>query len=186
MASLINGPPLLPLISLPSVKHPTPKRKDHKMLKLSCTYSKKLGLPGYSSHQFSVSLESELADVSQVQQESSRLYALLQQSVDSNIREVGFLPGSNGNGHGNGNGQHRQVQPTEERWNCSDKQRELILKIIAENHLEKNHVENLAQDRFGKGVKSLNKLEASGLIDELLEQTGQKKPGRRFQRAGGR
>jgi hypothetical protein len=154
------------------------------MLKLSCTYSKKLGLPGYSSHQFSVSLESELADVSQVQQESSRLYALLQQSVDSNIQQIGFLPSSNGNG--NGNGQHRQVRPNEERWNCSDKQRELILKITDENKLEKNHVENLAHDRFGKGVKALNKLEASGLIDELLEQTGQKKPGRRFQRAGGR
>jgi hypothetical protein len=48
----------------------------------------------------------------------------------------------------------------------------------------------LAQDRFGKGVKALNKLEASGLIEVLLEQTGQNKGrGRfssRFQRAGGR
>ncbi len=34
-------------------------------------------------------------------------------------------------------------------------------------------VDQLALDRFGKGVKQLNKLEASGLIDELLEQTGQ-------------
>jgi len=57
---------------------------------------------------------------------------------------------------------------------------------VDEHKLDKNHVENLAQDRFGKGVKTLNKLEASGLIDELLEQTGQKKPGRRFQRAGAR
>jgi hypothetical protein len=152
------------------------------MITLEANYSKKIGLPNYSSHQFSVSLKTELADVSQVEQESARLYSVLQQSVDNNIRQIGFLPSPNGNG----NGQHRQAQPTEERWNCSDKQRELILKIIAENHLEKNHVENLAQDRFGKGVKALNKLEASGLIDELLEQTGQKKPGRRFQRAGGR
>jgi hypothetical protein len=143
------------------------------MLKLSCTYSKKLGLPGYSSHQFSVSLESELADVSQVQQESSRLYALLQQSVDSNIREVGFLPGSNGNGNGNGNG-HRQVRPAataeEPSWKCSIKQKELIIRITDENQIEKSRVEQLAQDRFGKGLKQLNKLEASGLIEELIEK----------------
>jgi hypothetical protein len=42
--------------------------------------------------------------------------------------------------------------------------------------LDKNKVEQLANDRFGKGVKQLNKLEASGLIEELLEQTGQSKP----------
>ena len=77
-------------------------------------------------------------------------------------------------------------QSENDKWNCSDKQKDLILKIVDEHRLEKNHVENLAQDRFGKGVKTLNKLEASGLIDELLEQTGQKKPGRRFQRAGAR
>jgi hypothetical protein len=154
------------------------------MITLEANYSKKIGLPNYSSHQFSVSLKTELADVSQVEHESARLYSVLQQSVDNNIRQVGFLPGANGNGNGNGN--HRQVQPTDERWNCSEKQKELILKIVAEHHLDKNHVDNLAQDRFGKGVKTLNKLEASGLIDELLEQTGQKKPGRRFQKAGGR
>jgi len=44
---------------------------------------------------------------------------------------------------------------------------------VAENSLDKNQVEALANERFGKGVKALNKLEASGLIEELLEQTGQ-------------
>ena len=69
-----------------------------------------------------------------------------------------------------------------DRWQCSDKQRDLITKITEEHHLDKNAVVQLAQDRFGKSVKSLNKLEASGLIDELLEQTGQKNgnQGRRF------
>jgi len=53
------------------------------MITLETNYSKKIGLPGYSSHQFSVSLKTELTDVSQVQQESTRLYGLLQQSVDT-------------------------------------------------------------------------------------------------------
>jgi hypothetical protein len=61
------------------------------MITLECNYSKKIGLPGYSSHQFSVSLKTELTDVSQVQAESSRLYKLLQNGVDTSIREIGYL-----------------------------------------------------------------------------------------------
>jgi hypothetical protein len=174
------------------------------MITLECNYSKKLGLPGYSSHQFAITLRTEITDLTQVQAESARLYKLLQDGVDTSIKETGYLPtngngnggngqrGGNGNGNGgNGNGNgHNQNQPTENGdWNCSGKQRDLILKIVDEHKLEKATVEGLAQDRFGKTVKALNKLEASGLIEELLEQTGQNKgrsrfPGR-YQRAGG-
>ena len=160
------------------------------MITLEANYSKKIGLPGYSSHQFSVTLKSELSDIAQAEKESARLYEVLQHSVDRNIQQVGFLPGepakTNGNGHQNG---HGQPKPEPDQWACSDKQRELILKITEEHKLDKNHVEQLAQDRFGKGVKLLNKLEASGLIEELLEQTGQSKPrNARFSppKAGGR
>ena len=156
------------------------------MILLEANYSKKIGLPGYSSHQFSVSLKTELAEVSQVQTESSRLYALLQQSVDNSLQQIGYLPNTNGNGHKNGNG-HPKPPPETDNWNCSDKQRDLILKITDEHKLDKTKVDQLAQDRFGKGVKALNKLEASGLIDELLVQTGQSKPRTgRFSKAGGR
>jgi len=167
------------------------------MITLECNYSKKLGLPGYSSHQFAITLRTEIADLAQVQTESSRLYKLLQEGVDNSIKEVGFLP-SNGNGNGNGrhnsqpqgNGSNGNTQASDGNgaWNCSPKQQALITKIVQEAKLDKNEVEALAQDRFGKGVKSLNKLEASGLIEELLEKTGQSRGnGRgRFQRAGAR
>ena len=167
------------------------------MITLECNYSKKLGLPGYSSHQFSITLRTEIADVAQVQAESARLYKLLQDGVDTSIKETGYLPASNGNGRGQGTGNvntgpgHSQGSDNG-AWNCSPKQQSLIEKIVAENHLDKKEVEALAQERFGKGVKALNKLEASGLIEELLEKTGQNKgQGRsryqsRFQRAGGR
>ena len=59
---------------------------------LEAAYSKKLGLPNYSSHSFVVSIRTELSDLTQVEEESTRLYALLQQSVDNEIRQVGFLP----------------------------------------------------------------------------------------------
>ena len=149
---------------------------------LEANYSKKLGLPQFSSHQFSVSLKSELTDVSQVEQESARLYNILQSSVDSNIQQVGFLPAEPAKTNGNGNGQHK---PQDDKWACSDKQRDLILKITTEHKLDKTKVDQLAQDRFGLGVKMLNKLQASGLIEELLVQTGQSKPrNQRFQKAG--
>ena len=164
------------------------------MITLEANYSKKIGLPGYSSHQFSITLRSEIADLSKVQEESARLYQELQEAVDTCIQEVGYLPGANGNGkHQNGANGHSPSAHTNgngngiDKWNCSDKQRDLIIKIVDEHKLDKNDIEKLAQERFSKGVKALNKLEASGLIDELLEKHGGKQNGRnRFQKAGGR
>ena len=156
------------------------------MIVLEANYSKKLGLPGYSSHQYSLTVRKEVSDISQVENESRQLFATLQSNVDRDIQNTGFLPGNNGNGNGgagNGNGNGRR--PSDERWDCSDKQRNLILKIVDESKLDKNEVEKLAQDRFGKSVKKLNKLEASGLIEELIERTGGKGAGTgRYSRAG--
>ena len=159
------------------------------MLIIEATYSKKLGLPGYSSHQYSLTLRAEISDVSQVSAKSQELYALMQTCVDREIQQTGFLPNGNGNGNGHGrsNGNGNGNGADNDRWSCSDKQRDLLLKIVAENKLEKAEVEQIAQDMFGKGVRQLNKLEASGLIEELFERTGQSKPrGARFQKAGAR
>jgi hypothetical protein len=158
---------------------------------LSMTYQKKLGLPNYSSHSCSVSLTVEIPDASVAAQESSKLYALLQTAVDNEIQEVGYMPdastygmkpntnGSNGNGHHqpvqNGNGHQRSY----EQWNCTDGQKGLIQRIVNENKLNKDDVEANAQQLFGVGVKELDKMQASQLIEELLEKTGQKSNGRR-------
>jgi hypothetical protein len=148
------------------------------MITLECNYSKKLGLPGFSSHQFSITLKTEISDVSQVQNESARLYKLLQNGVDSSIKEIGFLPGKNGNGPSNGSHLKHQTNGGHEEWKCSTKQKDLILKVVTDNKLDKNEVETLAQERFSKGIKLLNKLEASGLIEELLEKYGEANNGR--------
>ena len=153
------------------------------MLIIEANYSKKLGLPGYSSHQYSITLRAEIADVSQVAAKSMELHQLMQSCVDREIQQTGWLPGNgNGNGQSNGNG-HAQIES--DQWSCSTKQKDLVLKIVNENQLDKAYVEKLAQDMFGKGVKALNKLEMSGLIEELFEKTGQKKQPR-FQKAGAR
>jgi hypothetical protein len=156
------------------------------MITLETNYSKKIGLPGYSSHQFSVTLKTELANLSQAESESARLYEVLQQSVDHNLQQVGFLPTeTKTNGLANGHSHPRSVRPAEEVWQCSAAQKDLIVKITDEHKLDKTQVDQLARDRFGKGVKQLNKLEASGLIDELLAQAGQSQPrSQRFSKAG--
>ena len=62
------------------------------MIRLSAAYSKKVGLPGYSSHSFSVSIETELQNLDNVREESARLYDSLQQAVDEQIQKTGFVP----------------------------------------------------------------------------------------------
>jgi len=151
---------------------------------IKATYSKKLGLPQYSSHQYTVEVSSELTDVSQLPEASADLYARLQQAVDGQIVNPGFMPGdaAASTSQGNGSATNGASAPTargEDLWKCSDKQRDLILKIVDEHGLDKAEIEKLAQERYGTGVKQLNKLQASGLIDELLETHGKAEAPRR-------
>ena len=163
-------------------------------IKLSANYSKKLGLPQYSSHSFSASVEVELTDITQVEAEVQKLYQLLQHSVDQEIQHAGFIPDSNvhsngraqpqPNGYGrsypvqqngrssNGSHAHPQPRPTGDAWNCTDGQRGFILRIVSDNKIDKSEVEDLSQQLFGTGVKQLNKMQASQLIDDLLVKVG--------------
>ena len=70
-------------------------------------------------------------------------------------------------------------------WTCSDKQKELILKLVEQHGLDKNEVETLAKEMFGRSVKTLNRLQASGLIEELLERHGKAKQNNGHGRANG-
>lgn len=146
-------------------------------IKLIANYSKRLGLPGYSSHQFSVSVETELSAAGDIAAESTRLYHLLQSNVDEQMLRTGFVPPGT-YGMEDTNGPEAPAPGTithihdSGRWKCSDKQKDLILKLVDEHQLDKDDIEALAVERFGKGVRLLNKVEASGLIDELLDTHG--------------
>ena len=166
---------------------------------MQMTYQKKLGLPNFSSHSCSVSIQAEIADLTQVTGEAKRLYALVQDAVDREIQQVGWMPAdpayglngsenghqangnghhTNGNGHnGNGNGNgHRSNGNSNGRAQggtaISDNQLDLINKIVRENNLDKNEIDQMAVDMFGAGVKGLNKMQASNFIDELFAQHG--------------
>jgi len=162
---------------------------------LEANYAKKLGLPNYSSHQYCVTIRTELTDLTQVAEESGRLYRLLQEAVDREIQEVGFIPDAsrygmnpatdsqprNGNGNGhttNDNGATGQPR-NGDLWACTEGQQKLILQLVHDHQLDKDEVETMAGQLFGLGVKEVNKMQASNLIDELLERVGKKSTSRR-------
>jgi hypothetical protein len=171
-------------------------------IKLIANYSKRLGLPGYSSHQFSVSVETELVTTDDVAAESGRLYQRLQSTVDEQMLHTGFVPPAD-YGMDAPAGPAPHVSPPANvtqvanwqrgpAWKCTEKQKDLILKLVDEHSLDKTDVEALAVERFGKGVRLLNKVEASGLIDELLDtqgsgqRQGSRRNGNAYRRDGGR
>ena len=163
------------------------------MIVLEINYAKKLGLPGYSSHQYSISIRTELTDLSQVETESTRIYNLLQGAVDKDIKNVGFIPeptygngnGRSANGHsangghhngasnGHANGHQQPRRTPLDTWTCTEGQRGFILRIINENNISKMDTEDLSNQLFGLGVKQINKMQASQLIEELLAKAGQ-------------
>jgi len=162
-------------------------------IKLIANYSKRLGLPGYSSHQFSVSVETELRDLTEADSEIQSLYLQLQQNVDAQIQETGFVPSKN-YGAMSGDRQVPQSQPRTrsqrghsqspdqshpetEEWQCSEKQEQFITQLMKENQLPLAEVDDIAHRRFGRPVQRLNKMQASGLIDAMLDQYGSKGKG---------
>jgi hypothetical protein len=155
------------------------------MIRLIANYSKRLGLPGYSLHQFSVSVETELSAADDIAAESTRIYHLLQSNVDEQMLHTGLIPPADS---GMDQPAENHSPPTNgsaptnvttvanwqrgPAWKCSDKQKDLVLKLVEEHQLDKADIEALAVERFGKGVRVLNKVEASGLIDEMLDTYG--------------
>ncbi len=110
-----------------------------------------------------------------VERESAKLYAILQGSVDRDMENPGFVPKGNGNGAPSPhvtNGHVREANG--DQWSCSEKQRDLVLKIRDEHRLAMDQIEEISKQLFQRPAKALNKLEMSVLIKELLEEFGPK------------
>ena len=152
-------------------------------VKIIANYSKRLGLPGYSSHQFSVSVERELASTDNVSTEASALYDTLQRAVDQEMQKTGFVPDTEyGSADQTAKARtfkqttaiaHEQIE--EKPWKASDKQRDLVFKIVDNSGIEIEVVEAISDEMFGHGdLAELNKIQMSGLIDELLSRDGKR------------
>jgi hypothetical protein len=146
---------------------------------ITASVSKKVGQANYGSAGYSLTVQSEVTNLDQVQEASSMLYQLLNDSVNKElgtetapknsewpVLQRNTVPQQNGTGNGsNGNS----------AWKCSEKQKDLILKLMEDHNLKKNDLQSLANEMFAVDqVSSLNKLQASGLIDRLIEQHGGK------------
>ena len=139
---------------------------------LEFNYGKKLGLPGYSSHNFGVSMKAEVNEPEAIPEEAERVYSILQESVDTQIVNPGFVPSGNGKAmqaQANGN----ETGPNS--WNCSIRQRSLIVSVLERNGLELDAVDDLAEELHGKPMADLQRLEVSGVITEVLNRWGRKK-----------
>ena len=140
---------------------------------LEFKYDKRLGLPGYSSHDFGVSMRTEVNDVDQIKEESERAYRLLQQSVDAQLSNSGFVPSENDKESESKGTQIKGTDP--EKWNCTERQRGLILKILSQNDLPESAIEEVAQDLHGRPMSELGKLQVSSVISEVLDRWGRHK-----------
>ena len=151
---------------------------------LETNYAKKIGLRNYSSHQYSVTVRTEVSDLSKIEAASAHLYQQLQEAVDKEIQNSGFLPGDEGQqprkvvpfnrgGAGTSPAPRNNASPASE-WGCSDKQKALILKLMKENDISFESVDELARHRFNCDLKDLHKIGASSIIDEIIDRTSKR------------
>ncbi len=148
------------------------------MLQIQATYQKRLGLPGYSSHAYTVSVTAEISSLRKLQSENERLYRLLQSSVDEQLKTFGFVPehayGMSGAPPKTVNGSSAKPAPKPlpddpNAWACSDKQRAFIEKVANREKFTPTDLDGIAQNVCQLPVRQLDKRQASRFIDELLK-----------------
>ncbi len=146
---------------------------------LDITYSKKLGLPNYSSHSLGIGLKAEVANLDEVRGEVEKAYSLLQQSVDSQIVHSGFVSNEDKGENGTDQVQKTQVKVNggatdPDKWNCTVRQRGLIVSVIERNGLDLRVVDDLANDLCGKPMSHLGKAQVSEVIGQVLDRWGRR------------
>ena len=140
-------------------------------ISLKISYSKKLGLPNYSSHSFGIGLKAEVANLDDVQGEVEKAYSLLQSAVDSQIVNPGFVPSGNSNAiQVQPNGNNAKTNPDD--WNCTVRQKGLLMTILERNNLDPEVVEDLSQEIHGRPMADLGKMQVSAVISEVLDRWG--------------
>ena len=147
---------------------------------LEFNYGKKLGLPGYSSHNFGVSMKAEVNDPEEIPQEAERVYSILQESVDSQIANPGFIPSVNGKI------EIKEPEVDPDKWNCTERQKGLLLTILDRNKLDPIVVEDLSREIHGRSMADLGKMQVSAVIGEVLDRWGKHPKNANGRTAGGR
>jgi hypothetical protein len=149
---------------------------------LTASYSKKIGLPGYSSAQYSLTVETEVSDLSHIETQSRELHERLQENVDRELQSnPGFVPDATyGKDTRNPrqSPRHNPIGNGSDEWSCSEKQRDLILKLMTDHGLDKQTIEEKSKLWHALPVKALNRLQASAFIADLIDVYGKNGPKR--------
>jgi hypothetical protein len=149
---------------------------------IQISYGKKLGLPNFSSHSLLVTVSTELRSLRGLPGETARLYRVLQDSVDKEMQQTGFLPdptyGMIADGVKPVNGARRHPTTSKrpskpaQGWQCSDKQKNFILKLAAESEITERELDATAERLFASPAHALDRKQASRFIEELLAFAG--------------
>ncbi len=145
-------------------------------IQIVASVGKKVGQPNYGSKSFNLSCSKEITDLGTLEAESVKLHALLERIVEGQIdkdhgeqSEITDHVAPVNRIRSNG------TQSNDDQWNCSPKQASLITKLLEDHGLD-DEAERLCQQLWKQPVHSLNKMQASGLIENLLAITKQAKP----------
>jgi hypothetical protein len=141
-----------------------------------------------------VSVSAEVSSLRRLETEAKRVYALLQSSVDEQLKAVGFLPDPTKYGllvdskaaqNGAVSNAHRtptaRVSATDASHR-SEKQNTLIAKVAKEQKFTAEDLDGIAQRLFKLPLEQLDRKKTSGFIAELLAIAGPP----RFRKASGR
>jgi hypothetical protein len=141
-----------------------------------------------------VSVSAEVSSLRRLETEAKRVYALLQNSVDEQLKAVGFLPDTTkygmlvnseaGQNGASNNGQHTPAAPVSpiDAAHASDKQKALIEKVAKTERFTTDDLDGIAKRLFGSPLAELDRKQTSGFISELLAIAGPP----RFRKASGR
>ena len=146
-------------------------------ISLKISYSKKLGLPNYSSHSFGITMKAEVTDLEKIGEEAERAYGLLQSAVDSQIVHQGYVSNEDKGENGTDQVQKTQVKVNggatdPDKWNCSVRQRGLIVSVIERNGFDLRVVDDLSRELHGRPMSDLGKAQVSEVIGQVLDRWG--------------
>lgn len=164
------------------------------MIKLSANVSKKVPIEGlqYSSQQFTAGMEVEVSGASNGEDLKDRLrklYGLLEESIDEQIRERSERGGSAGNNgsaeertrsrladltRGNGDRPKQEGKDNGNGRHATQAQVKAIYAIAKDRGIEKRDLAGYLEQQFGvDSPKELTISDASRLIDELKSVNSQ-------------
>ena len=136
---------------------------------IELSYTKKLGLPAYSSHGCQASIRTDAESVAHALEQLPLLYKMLQASVDTELQSVGFVPDVKRYGFPNAAPAPSKTEVAS-AWACTKEQKVMIVTLAKRHGIGQKALNALSLERFKESVAILDARQAARLIQELATQ----------------